>query len=259
MLNETPQMPLLFVGHGSPMNAIENNAHTQAWAAMAAKMPKPKAILAVSAHWYTKGTRIMDEAHPKIIYDMHGFPDALYQVQYTPKGSPEFAALTRSLIKRQVTVDNAWGLDHGTWSVLCHMFPEQDIPVFQLSVDRDAPAAEHFQIGKELSALREQGILIFASGNVVHNLSRINWQMEGGYPWAEAFDTYIQEKILQKHYPDVIDYQRAGKCAELAFFSPDHFYPLLYILGASKPQDEVTIFNAACTLGALSMTSYLFA
>lgn len=177
----TNKMPALFIGHGSPINAIENNEYTANCSKIAHKIPRPKAILAISAHWYTDGTRITDEAHPKMIYDMYGFPDELYNVEYKAKGAPELALFTKNLIKRDVKTDNSWGYDHGTWSVLYKMYPEADIPVYQLSVDRKANASVHFQIGQQISELREKGVLIFASGNVVHNLSKINWEMKGGY------------------------------------------------------------------------------
>lgn len=252
------KMPVLFVGHGSPMNAIEDNEYTRGWKKIASEIPKPKAILAVSAHWYTKGSRISDEPNPKMIYDMYGFPDELYKLVYNAKGATELAHVTKDLIKNNVQIDNSWGIDHGTWSVLCKMYPEADIPVYQLSVDSSASADVHFQIGQEISALREKGVLIFGSGNVVHNLSKISWDMKGGHPWAVDFDSYIKDKILQKQYQDVINYSNAGKSSELAFFTPEHFYPLLYILGASREEDKLSIFNDSCVMGSLSMTSYLF-
>lgn len=258
MRNATKKMPILFVGHGSPMNAIEDNDYSRGWAKIANEIPKPEAILSISAHWNTHGTRISDAANPETIYDMYGFPEELYRVAYKVKGSPELAHVTKNLISRDVKVDNSWGCDHGTWSVLCKMYPMADIPVFQLSVDNDISAAEHFQIGQEISSLREKGVLIFGSGNVVHNLTRINWDMEGGHPWAVEFDNYIMGKIIKEQYQDVIHYKKAGKSSELAFFTPEHFYPLLYILGASRDDDRLTIFNDSCTKGSLSMTSYLF-
>jgi len=258
MANETKKMPTLFVGHGSPMNAIEDNEYTRNWSKIASQIPKPKAILAVSAHWYTNGSRISDEEQPKMVYDMYGFPDELYRVRYNATGSPELAHLTKDIIKRDVTIDNSWGCDHGTWSVLSKMYPEADIPVYQLSVDSNASAETHFEIGQEISALREKGVLIFGSGNVVHNLERINWGLAGGHPWAVEFDRYIKEKIDNKQYQDVINYEKAGKSSELAFFTPEHFYPLLYVLGASTEADRVSIFNDSCVMGSLSMTSYLF-
>jgi 4,5-DOPA dioxygenase extradiol len=162
------------------------------------------------------------------------------------------------LIGDDVTVDNTWGCDHGTWSVLCRMYPRADIPVFQLSVDMDAGPAAHFQLGQKISSLREQGVLILASGNVVHNLSRINWDMEGGQPWAVEFDNYIKDQVVNNRYDRIIHYEQAGKSAELAFSTPEHFYPLLYVLGAARPNDKLTVFNDSCTLGSLSMTCYLF-
>lgn len=254
----TMKMPALFVGHGSPMNAIEDNDYTRNWAKIASEIPRPKAILSISAHWYTNGIRIIDEEQPKIKYDMYGFPDELYRVTYKAKGSPELAHLTKDLIKRNVTIDNTWGYDHGTWSVLSKMYPEADIPVFQLSVDSSASAEIHFQIGQEINALRQKGVLILGSGNVVHNLEKLNWGMAGGHSWAVDFDHYIKDKIIKKDYQDVINYEKAGKSSELAFFTPDHFYPLLYILGAATEDDKVSIFNDSCVMGSLSMTSYLF-
>jgi len=258
MANAMKKMPALFVGHGSPMNAIEDNDYTRNWAKIASEIPKPEAILAVSAHWYTSGSRITDEEYPKMVYDMYGFPEELYRVVYKAKGSPELAHLTKDLIKRTVKVDNSWGYDHGTWSVLSKMYPEADIPVYQLSIDNNASAENHFQIGQEISSLRDKGVLIFGSGNVVHNLSEISWGMVGGHPWAVDFDHYIKNEIIKREYQDVINYENAGKSSELAFFTPEHFYPLLYILGASKEDDRVSIFNDSCVMGSLSMTSYLF-
>ena len=253
------KMPVLFVGHGSPMNAIEDNQFTRSWESLAKEIPEPKAILAVSAHWYTRGSKIMDTSKPRQIYDMYGFPDALYNLRYEPQGSPLYAKATQELIEDKVSVDNTWGIDHGTWSVLCKMYPEANIPVFQLSVDATAPATEHFKLGQDLQSLRMQDVLILGSGNVVHNLARVNWQMpDSGYDWAHTFDEYIKNNIEDRKFSEVIDYKKAGAAASLAFTMPDHFYPLLYVLGASDAQDELEISNEECTLGSLSMTSYLF-
>lgn len=252
------RMPALFVGHGSPMNAIEDNEYSNSWEEIGKHIAKPEAILSVSAHWFTKGTRITDAQKPKVVYDMYGFPDALYRIHYQPNGSPELAHKTMSLISSEVKIDNSWGIDHGTWSVLCRMYPKADIPVFQLSVDENASPETHFNIGRELASLRDEGVMIFGSGNVVHNLSQVNWDMEGGYSWALEFDEYIKDKIISGQYDSVLDYSKAGSSAELAFHTPDHFNPLLYILGASNKSDKLTVLNDSCTLGALSMTSYLF-
>lgn len=254
----TKRVPTLFIGHGSPMNAIEDNDYTRNWEKIANQFPKPEAILAISAHWYTDGSRITDASHPKMVYDMYGFPKELYQVVYQAEGAPELANLTTKLLSNAVTIDNSWGYDHGTWSVLSKMYPEADIPVYQLSVDRNASAETHFRIGQELNSLREKGVLILGSGNVVHNLSKIDWGMAGGYPWAVDFDDYIKDKIVKRQYQEVIQYEKAGKSSELAFYTPDHFYPLLYVLGASREDDRLSIFNDSCMMGSMSMTCYLF-
>lgn len=252
------RMPTLFIGHGSPMNAIEDNEYTNAWKEIGKRIRKPEAILSVSAHWFTDGTKITDSIKPKIVYDMYGFPEALYHVAYQPDGAPKIAREAMSLISEAVEVDNSWGIDHGTWSVLCRMYPEADIPVFQLSIDAKANAATHFKIGRELASLRDKGVMIFGSGNVVHNLSGINWDMAGGYSWALEFDGYIRDNILAGQFDDVLNYSNAGQSAALAFPTPDHFFPLLYVLGAADKSDRLTVFNNSCMLGTLSMTCYLF-
>ena len=213
--------------------------------------------MSVSAHWFTNGTRIMDSSNPETIYDMYGFPKELYEVVYEPAGHPDFAHATKNLIKRETIIDNTWGIDHGTWSVLCRIYSEADIPVYQLSVDMHASIKEHFQIGMELRELREQGVLIFGSGNVVHNLARVNWSLDGGYPWANEFDNYIKSSILSKDYEKVIQYEQAGSSAKSAFTSIDHYAPLLYVLGAAYEEDNIYVFNDSCVLGSISMTSYL--
>lgn len=252
------RMPVLFVGHGSPMNAVENNKYTEKWRQLGQQLPRPQSILMVSAHWYTSGTRITDVKAPKMVYDMYGFPEELYRVQYPVPGSPELAHRVQSLLApTPVQVDNSWGLDHGAWSVLCRMFPQADIPVVQLSVDGSAPADAHFQIGRTLATLRDEGVLILGSGNVVHNLARIDWNLDGGFPWAEEFDAYICESIEQKRYRDAVDYHKAGQSAKMAVSYPDHFFPLLYVLGAASQQDRLTVFNRDCQMGSLSMTGYL--
>lgn len=258
MKNADDKMPLLFVGHGSPMNAIEDNKFTENWAKIATQLPKPEAILSISAHWYTSETKIMDDENPKMVYDMYGFPDELYRVQYGAKGAPELAHMTKDLITENVKIDNTWGYDHGTWSVLHRMYPDAKIPVFQLSINRNASAQTHFRIGQEINSLRKKGVLIMGSGNVVHNLARVDFDIEGGFPWAIQFDNYIKGKIIDRQFDDVINYKSAGKSSELAFYTPDHYYPLLYILGASDIDDKLTVFNDSCTMGSMSMTCYLF-
>ena len=252
------RMPALFIGHGSPMNAIEHNGYSNRWAALGKELPRPEAILAVSAHWYTRGTRVNTSASPHMVYDMYGFPDELYRVQYPCPGSPKFARLAKELLGDVARTDNTWGLDHGAWSVLTHLYPEADIPVFQLSVDASAPLEQHFALGKLLKPLREQGVLLLGSGNIVHNLAKVNWNMSGGYAWAEEFDDYIKRCVQERDDEGVIRYDRAGASAYYAFTTPDHYAPLLYVLGARDEQDGVRVFNDDCVLGSLSMTGYLF-
>ncbi|NTW70933.1 MAG: 4,5-DOPA dioxygenase extradiol [Eubacteriaceae bacterium] len=251
-------MPVLFVGHGSPMNTIEDNEYTRTWKEIAKTIPKPKAILAVSAHWYTKGTRIMNEATPKMIYDMYGFPEALYKVVYHAPGSPEFAGKSKELISKDTVFDNSWGFDHGTYSVLCQMYPSQDIPVFQISVDGLSPGETHFEIGTQLRSLREQGVLIFGSGNIVHNLRSVDFNNAKGFDWAYDFDDKIKNSILDRDFSTAVHYESIGDSARHAVPTPDHYFPLLYVLGASDESDKVSIYNNSCTMGSLSMTSYLF-
>jgi 4,5-DOPA dioxygenase extradiol len=251
-------MPALFVGHGSPMNAIENNVYSREWEDICKNWQKPKAILSISAHWVTDGTRINNDKKPKTVYDMYGFPKELYKIVYNSPGAPELAEFTKELISKEVIIDNRWGIDHGTWSVLHRMYPLADIPVYQMSIDISAPAEVHYKIGQEIRALRENGVMILGSGNVVHNLSKINWEFEGGYPWAVEFDNYIKNKIIDGQHEEVINYKQAGESSKLAFVTPEHFYPLLYVIGASKKEDKLRIFNNSCTVGGISMTSYLF-
>jgi len=252
-------MPVLFVGHGSPMNAIEDNTYSRTWRKIAERIPKPEAIVSVSAHWYTKGTRIMNGKNPRTVYDMYGFPKELYEVTYNAVGSPAIAEIAKNLITRETQYDNSWGLDHGTWSVLVHMYPDRDVPVFQISIDAAAPPEEHYKIGQELSTLRKQGFLIFGSGNVVHNLRLVDWHKENkGFDWAYKFDAYIYENIMNGNHDHIIHYSRAGDIAKLAVPTPDHFYPLLYTLGASHESDKISVYNQSCELGSLTMTCYLW-
>ncbi len=252
-------MPVLFIGHGSPMNAIENNRFSAEWEKLGERISHPEAILSISAHWYTSGLRVCDDSDPKTVYDMYGFPDELYEVRYDAPGAPQFAGMTRELIGEGVRIDNSWGLDHGTWSVLCRIYPQADIPVFQLSIDNRATPREHYETGRKLRSLRDKGVLIFGSGNIVHNLGRVNWAMEEeGYPWALEFDNYIKENVLGGNHENVIDYHRAGDSAKIAFTYLDHFAPFLCALGATETDEKISVFNDSCALGSISMTGYLF-
>lgn len=254
-----PKMPVLFVGHGSPMNAILDNNYSRNWKMIADRIPRPKAILSISAHWYTRGTYIMSNTNPKTIYDMYGFPPALYDITYEVPGAPEIASLSHSMISGKTDFDDSWGIDHGSWSVLVHMYPNRDIPVFQISIDSEAPPETHYRIGRELSALRDQGVLIMGSGNIVHNLRQVDWHKPGeGLDWAYEFDAFINENILSGNHDRILNYKDMGMIARMAVPTPDHFFPLLYVLGASNQNDEISVYNKSGELGSLTMTSYLF-
>lgn len=257
-MNTSTKMPVLFVGHGSPMNAIENNRFSREWSRLASQIPKPKAILSISAHWVTDGRFVNNQENPKTIYDMYGFPQELYEVVYEPQGVPELASQVIKLIGDNVSVDNQWGIDHGTWSVLNHMFPAADIPTMQLSIDANATMEEHFQIGRKLQSLRTEGVLILGSGNVVHNLSLVDWGNPDGEPWATEFDQYIKQNILNRNAASVIEYKSAGSVANQAFYTTEHYVPLLVALGSSTMEDSIHVFNDECIMGSISMTGYLF-
>lgn len=252
------RMPALFVGHGSPMNAIEDNIFTRGWRALSEALPRPKAILSVSAHWYTNGTRVSNDLSPRTIHDMYGFPKALYEIRYDVSGAPEVAQMVMDKLTHPCRIDNSWGIDHGTWSVLHVMYPDREIPVLQLSVDGSAPAQVHLEIGRSLAALRENGVMIFGSGNVVHNLRRIRMDEPRGFDWAYAFDGWIKTHVLSRAFDKAADYYLAGDAAKLSVPTPDHFYPLLYVLGASHEMDQLEVHNEASVMGSISMTSYVF-
>ncbi len=253
------KMPVIFVGHGSPMNAIEDNTYTRGWREMAKKIPNPKAIISISAHWYTKGTKTMNEETPKTIYDMYGFPKELYEIIYNPPGNPRLAETAKKLITKESVFDNSWGIDHGTWSVLVHMYPKRDVPLFQISIDAAAPPEAHYKIGQELKVLREKGVLLFGTGNIVHNLRLVDWNMEDtGFDWAYEFDGFIKENIQSGNHENIMNYVGLGETAKLAVPITDHFNPILYILGATDKDDKISAYNESCMMGSLSMTSYLF-
>lgn len=250
-------MPVIFIGHGSPMNAIEDNIFTQNWQKIAKNIARPKAILAISAHWFIKGTHILAAAHPKMTYDMYGFPQALYDIVYDAPGALDTAARVKHLLGG-VKTDNTWGYDHGTWSVLHKMYPQRDIPATQLSINALAPAKAHFAMGQALKPLRQEGVLILASGNIVHNLRMLDWDNPAsGYGWADDFDSKIKSYILSNDFEKVVNYRELGQNAALAAPTPDHFYPLLYALGAAEAGEKIAVYNDARTMGSMSMTSYV--
>ena len=251
-------MPVIFIGHGSPMNAIEDNEYTKGWKEIADYIPKPEAILSISAHWVTNGTKILTVDNPKTIHDFYGFPDELYEVEYKTKGSSEIALKTIELLDGIAVADTRWGLDHGTWSMLRVMYPQADIPVYQMSIDTNATPKELFEIGKKLKSLRERNVLIMGSGNIVHNLGIIDFSINGGFDWAIKFNEYITEKIEQRDFKSIFNYKKLGEAARLSVPSAEHFDPLLYVLGATSDSDKVTIFNKGYMAGSLAMTSFVF-
>lgn len=253
-------MPVLFVGHGSPMNGIEDNRFSQYWAKLGQEIPEPAAVLCISAHWLTRGTHVTAMERPRTIHDFRGFPDELFAVQYPAPGSPDMARATVDLIQTtDVGLDHDWGLDHGCWTVVRHMYPDADIPVLQLSIDYHRPPAYHYALAKELAALRRKGVLIMGSGNMVHNLGRLDWKNMSkpnyGFGWAQEMNEIFKTKILQMEHQPLINYTSLGAAAQLAIPTPDHYYPLLYTLGLQDTNDQVEIFNDRYVGGSLSMTS----
>ncbi len=246
-------MPVLFMGHGSPMNAIEDNEFSRGWSEAAKAIPRPQAILCISAHWETRGLGVTAMEKPRTIHDFGGFPPELYAMQYPAPGSPQLARRVGKLIhSAQVIPDQRWGLDHGTWSVLCRMFPEADIPVVQLSLDRTQASAFHYQVGQELRLLREEGVLIVGSGNIVHNLRLIAWEGEP-FDWAVEFDRRVKGWILAEKHDPIVHYENQDRPAELSINSAEHYLPLLYVLGAMQPGEAVSFFNEQVFAGSLSM------
>lgn len=251
-------MPVLFIGHGSPMNGIEDNEFSQTWAAIGQTMPVPKAVIVVSAHWFTRGTAVTAMIFPKTIHDFGGFPQALFDVQYPAPGNPALAAETAELIKgTPVTLDHDWGLDHGAWTVLQHMFPKADIPVLQLSIDYTKTPRAHYDLAKELYQLRRKGVLIMGSGNMVHNLRMLSWEMMdgGGYDWALEINDQFKRLILSQDHQPLIGWESLGRAATLAIPTPEHYLPLLYTLGLQNAGEEVALFNDKAVGGSLTMTS----
>ena len=249
------RMPVLFVGHGNPMNAIESNAYSHAWEATGKSLPRPEAIVCVSAHWETNGTSVTAMQSPKTIHDFYGFPQDLFAVEYAAPGSPDLARRILELcLSTPVRLDDGWGLDHGAWSVLCRMFPAADIPVVQLSLDRAKTPAGHYALGKELAPLRGEGILIIGSGNVVHNLGMLNWG-GGAYPWAVEFDKHIAGMIMRRDHKGILDLLDRREEIRLAIPTSEHFLPLIYCIALQEEDDEVSFLTEEVTMGSLSMRS----
>jgi 4,5-DOPA dioxygenase extradiol len=260
-LSEQEQiMPVLFIGHGSPMNGIEDTEFSRRWTEMAKEIPVPKAVLVVSAHWFTKGTKITAMDFPKTIHDFGGFPQALFDVQYPAPGNPVLAKETAELLQSaQVELNHDWGLDHGAWTVIRHMYPEANIPVLQLSIDYTKGPQYHYDLAKELTALRKKGVLIIGSGNMVHNLRMVAWDRlddnEYGYDWAKNINEKFKSLIQDGDHKPLINYSTLGRDATLAIPTPEHYLPLLYTLGVKGSKDAVSFFNDKAVGGSLTMTS----
>ncbi len=249
-------MPVLFVGHGNPMNAIEDNEFSREWAAVGKKLPPPKLILAISAHWESEGAQVTALPKPRTIHDFYGFPPELFAVQYPAPGAPELARRVRALLGAEVvTLDQAWGLDHGTWSVLVRMFPKAEVPVVQLSLNRRLAPAEHYALGGKLAALRAEGVLVLCSGNIVHNLRLLEWG-DRGFDWAEAFDRKLAALIEARDHAALMDYAKLGPETLRAIPTNEHYLPLLYALALRGPAEPLKFFAEKVALGSISMRSF---
>jgi 4,5-DOPA dioxygenase extradiol len=259
--SSTGQMPVLFIGHGNPMNGIEENEFVTGWREIGKTLPRPQAILCVSAHWETRGTFVTAMEKPLTIHDFGGFPQALFDVQYPAPGSPELARETRDIIKTtEVGLDEKWGLDHGAWSVIKRLYPDADVPVIEMSLDYYQTPQYHYDLAKEISSLRKKGVLIIGSGNMVHNLRLAAWDKlnagEYGYDWAIEANEKMKKFILNGDFQQLINYKLQGKAFDMAIPTPEHYLPLLYALALKEDSDKLTLFNDKAIAGSLSMTSF---
>ncbi|MFT3885505.1 MAG: 4,5-DOPA dioxygenase extradiol [Flavobacteriales bacterium] len=258
-LGPSERMPVLFLGHGSPMNAIEENEFVQGFRQVAGTLPRPQAVLVVSAHWETRGTQVTAMAHPRTIHDLSGFPQALFDVQYPAPGSPELAEEAKRLVKSTtVGLDHSWGLDHGAWSVVKHLYPQADVPVIQMSIDHGMKPEQHYALAQELAALREKGVLIIGSGNMVHNLRMVAWDRINepyAYDWALEAQAKMSRSILSGDHAPLIGFHAQGRAFELATNSSEHYLPLLYALALQRKDEQATLFNDKPLAGSLTMTS----
>lgn len=259
--DSTPKMPVLFLGHGSPMNAIEENEFVQGFRKVSSKINRPKAVLCISAHWETRGTLITAMENPRTIHDFGGFPKELFDVQYPAPGSPEIAQEAKDLIKStDVHLDDKWGLDHGAWSVMKHMYPNADVPVIQLSLDHTQGPKYHYDLAKELVNLRDRGVLIVGSGNMVHNLYMVAWDKlneQYAFDWAKEANGRMNQLIIEGNHYELINYSKRGKEFQLSIPTPEHYLPLLYALAFQGKTDEVVLFNDQPVAGSISMTSVM--
>ena len=252
------KMPVLFVGHGSPMNAIEHNAFTESLSALSARLPRPKAVCVVSAHWVTSGAQVLASDHPRTIHDFYGFPRPLFEVQYPAPGAPEEA---QNLARNpEIVPDDKWGLDHGSWSVLRHLYPKADVPAFQLSLDERRTFKEHLELGREIQSLRERGVLILGSGNIVHNLRRIDWNnRSGAYDWAVEFDAKVKEAVESRNSEALTAPEKWGEgLLSTAHPSVEHYLPLLYCMGSTDEKDAISYPYEGFDFGSISMRMIFF-
>jgi 4,5-DOPA dioxygenase extradiol len=250
-------MPAVFIGHGSPMNTLAHNPYTEAWSRLGREVPRPAAILAVSAHWYIRGTAVTVMQTPRTIHDFGGFPQALFDFQYPAAGSPALAQRVRELLAPlAVRADESWGLDHGTWSVLAHVFPEADIPIVQLSMDATRTASFHYELGKKLAPLRDEGVLVVGSGNVVHNLGVLNWKDDApAFEWAGRFNDAVRDHVLKRDHQSLLEYEKMGDDAHMAVPTPEHYLPLLYILGLQDKRETAAVAVDGIQNASISMLS----
>jgi 4,5-DOPA dioxygenase extradiol len=258
-------MPAIFFGHGNPLNAISRNSYTEGWAAIGKAIPRPKAVLCVSAHWYLPAVAVTAMPRPRTIHDFGGFPRELYEVQYSAPGSPELASRVQQLLKlgepdTTVELDRRWGLDHGTWSVLCHVFSNADIPVVQLSIDETRPPEFHYKLGKQLAPLRDEGVLVIGSGNIIHNLHTYAWGKHEVQPfdWALRFEKLARELLMKGNHAPLVSYESLGRDALLSAPTPDHYLPLLYILGLRREDEPVSFPVEGFDGGSISMLTVQF-
>jgi 4,5-DOPA dioxygenase extradiol len=256
-LPDTDEMPVMFLGHGNPMNALMQNEYTQTWQTLGKKYPSPAAVLCISAHWETKGTLVTAMEKPKTIHDFGGFPKELFDYQYPAPGSPEIAAEIQKVItKTHVELDHKWGLDHGCWSVIAHLYPRADVPVLQLSLDYTRGPEWHYQLAEDLKVLRKKGVLIIGSGNIVHNLRMLNWENDKVFDWATEANDTVKNLINSGDHKSLINYNALGKSMQLAVPSPEHFLPLLYTLGMKNSNDKIAFMNdQKIDMGSIAMTS----
>ena len=251
---ESSRMPIVFFGHGSPMNTLERNQYTESWRRLGSSIPKPKAILCISAHWYTEGTAVTAMEKPKTIHDFYGFPQALFDVRYPAPGDPKLASRVRDLLSPvDVRLDESWGLDHGTWSVLRHAYPGAEIPVVQLSIDGTQPSQFHYETGRRLAPLRDEGVLVAGSGNVVHNLRLMKRAGGAPFDWAVRFNEKIREALASRDHRALVDFEKLGEDARLSVPTPEHYLPLLYIAALQRKDEEMSFAVDGYEMGSLSM------